>query len=120
MSHDTESSLNPRIAGRFYVGTDGGFSPQQYTDMIMTALFESAKNAPQPLKTKLLEFKLEAINVIFHYVSEAMADERRRVGREYELQEKSKKGRLLLPGGLAQKLDNGGVWSEAEALTQKD
>ena len=118
MSMDT--SLNTKVAGRFYVGTDGGFGPQQYTDMIMTALFESAKNAPQPIKTRLLEFKLEAINVIFHYVSEAMADERRRVGREYELKEKSKAGRLLLPGGLAQKLDQGGVWSEAEALTQKD
>lgn len=118
MSMDT--SLNTRVAGRFYVGTDGGFTPQQYTDMIMTALFASAKNAPQPLKTRLLEFKLEAINIVFHYVSEAMADERRRVGREYELKEKSKAGRLMLPGGLAQKLDNGGVWSEAEALTEKE
>lgn len=112
MSNDFDSSLNPKFAGRFYVGTDGGFSAQQYTDMIMTALFESAKNAPQPLKTRLLEYKLEAINVIFQYVSEAMADERRRVGREYELQDK-KKARVLLPSGMGVRLDEGGVWNEA-------
>ena len=108
----TETSQNVRVAGRFYVGTDGGVNAQQYTDMIMTALFESAKNAPQPLKTRLLEYKLEAIDIIFHYVSEAMADERRRVGRQYELQETAK-ARLMLPAGYAQRLDEGGVWTEA-------
>jgi hypothetical protein len=41
-----------------------------------------------------------------------MADERRRVGRQYELQETAK-ARLMLPAGYAQRLDEGGVWTEA-------
>lgn len=107
-----ESSLNPGIAGRFYVGTDGGFSAEQYADMCMTAMFENAKHYPQPLKFVVLEKKLEVVNILTRYISEAMADERRRVGREYELHDK-KKARLLLPSGIGQKLDEGGVWSEA-------
>jgi len=107
-----DSSINPKTAGRFYVGTDGGFNAHQYTDMIMTALFESAKNAPQPLKTQILEFKLRAVDIVYKHVAEAMADATRRVGRQYELQEK-KKARLLLPSGMGQKLDEGGVWDEA-------
>lgn len=113
-----EPTLNQTFAGRFYTSNAGGFSAKQYADMIMTALFESAKNAPQPLKTQILEFKLEAGNIVFHYVNEAMEDAKRLVGRQYELNEK-KKGRLLLPGGLAQHLDQGGVWDEAKAMEPK-
>jgi hypothetical protein len=112
-----DSSLNQQVAGRFYVGTDGGFTAQQYTDMIATALFMSAKHAPQPLKTQLLEWKLQAVNIIYQHVAEAMMDERRRVGREYELKEKNKRGRLMLPGALRNHLDEGGIWEEAKALT---
>ena len=104
--------MSEQIAGRFYVGTDGGFSPEQYADMILTALFESAKHYPPGLKVKVLEAKLEMQRVIMNYVAEAMADERRRVGRHYELQEKAK-ARLMLPVGYAQRLDEGGVWTEA-------
>jgi len=107
-----ESSINPRVAGRFYVGTDGGFNAHQYADMIMTALFESAKHAPQPLKTQILEFKLQALDIVYRHVAEAMADATRRVGRQYELNER-KKARLLLPSGMGQRLDQGGVWDEA-------
>jgi hypothetical protein len=107
-----ESSMNPGLAGRFYVGTDGGFSAEQYADMCMTAMFENAKHYPQPLKFVVLEKKLEIVNILTRYISEAMADERRRVGREYELHDK-KKARLLLPSGMGQRLDEGGVWSEA-------
>lgn len=109
---DFDTSNNVRLAGRFYVSSDAGFNAQQYTDMIMTALFESAKNAPQPYKTRLLEYKLECVDIIFRYVNEAMADERRRVGREYELHDK-RKARLLLPSGMGDRLDEGGVWNEA-------
>jgi hypothetical protein len=107
-----EPSLNPKLAGRFYVGSDGGFSAEQYTDMIMTQLFDSAKDAPQPLKTQILEFKLQAANIIHRYVVEAMADATRRVGRQYELHDK-KKARLMLPSGMGERLDQGGIWDEA-------
>ena len=50
----------------------------------------------------------------YKHVAEAMADATRRVGRQYELQDK-KKARLLLPSGMGQKLDEGGVWDEAGA-----
>jgi len=108
----TEASQNPKIAGRFYVGTDGGFSAHQYTDMLMTKLFDSAKTLPQPMKTQILEFKNQYANIIFGVVNEAMADAARRVGRQYELNEK-KKARLLLPSGMGDRLDNGGIWDES-------
>lgn len=101
-----------RVAGRFYVNNDGGFTPEQYADMIMTKLFESAKNYPPQIKTKILEAKFEVHKIVLHYVAEAMADERRRIGRLYELNDKTK-ARLMLPAGYAERLDNGGVWSEA-------
>ena len=107
-----ETSRNPAVAGRFYVGTDGGFSPEQYADMLMTRLFESAKHAPQPLKSLILEWKLRVANEVFGVISEAMADAARRVGRQYELNEK-KKARLLLPAGMGERLDQGGVWDES-------
>lgn len=115
-----ESNSPPGIAGRFYVNTDGGFNAAQYTDMIATALFESAKHAPQPLKTQILEWKLSAVNIIHRYVAEAMADAARRIGRQYELKEKENKGRLMLPGGLSRHLDEGGVWEEAKATESKE
>lgn len=102
------------VAGRFYVGTDGGFTPEQYADMCMTALFESAKHYPLPLKIKVLEAKIEIAKVLNHYFAEAMADERRRIGRQYELHDKAK-ARLMLPSGMGQRLDDGGVWDEAVA-----
>jgi len=101
-----------KIAGRFYVNNDGGFTPEQYADMILTALFESAKDYPPQIKVRVLEAKLSMQRIIVNYVSEAMADERRRIGRQYELHDK-KKARLLLPSGMGQKLDEGGVWNEA-------
>lgn len=109
-----ESSVPQAVAGRFYVSNDSGFTPAQYTDMIMTGLFESAKHWPQPMKTRLLEAKIEAVNIIQRYVAEAMADATRKVGRHYELHEK-KQARLLLPSGMGQRMDNGGVWDEATA-----
>jgi len=105
-------SQEQKIAGRFYVNNDGGFSPEQYADMIMSALFESAKNYPPVIKVRVLEAKLEMQKIILNYVSEAMADERRRIGRQYELHDK-KKARLLLPSGMGHQLDEGGVWTEA-------
>lgn len=113
-----ETSMNRQFAGRFYTGTDGGFTADQYTDMLMTQLFESAKTAPQPLKTQLLEFKLKYVNIAFRIIREAMADATRRVGRKYELND-HQHGRLMLPGALKQKLDEGGLWSEAQALEPK-
>lgn len=106
-----------QVAGRFYVNNDGGFTPEQYADMIMTKLFESAKDYPPQIKTKILEAKFEVQRIILHYVAEAMADERRRIGRHYELHDKQK-ARLMLPAGYASKLDEGGIWSEA--LTKID
>jgi hypothetical protein len=109
-----DNPLMRGVAGRFYVGSDGGFTPEQYADMCMTALFESAKNYPLPLKLKVLEAKAEMAKVLHHYFAEAMADERRRIGRRYELHDK-KQARLMLPSGMGERLDNGGVWDEALA-----
>jgi len=111
-----ESSLAPGVAGRFYVGTDCGFSAEQYADMAMTAMFENAKHYPLPLKVKVLEAKLEISKILNNYFAEAMADAARRIGRHYELQEKTA-ARLMLPAGYSQRLDEGGVWQEAEATS---
>jgi hypothetical protein len=105
--------IAPGVAGRFYVGNDTGFTPEQYADMALTAMFESAKNYPLPLKVKVLEAKLEMAKILNNYFAEAMVDAARRIGRQYELQEKTK-ARLMLPAGYAQRLDEGGVWHEAE------
>lgn len=98
-------------AGRFYVNNDGGFTPEQYADMLMTKFFDTAKFLPQPLKSRVLEGKLQLYEIARNIIAEAMVDERRRVGRHYELNDK-KKARLLLPAGMGQRLDQGGVWDE--------
>ena len=94
-------SSERRAAGRYYIMNDGSFTPEQYADMAMTRLFESAKNLPQPYKTQVLEFKAQFFNVLCHYFSEAMADERRRVATIYELGD-TKKARLMLPATHAE------------------
>lgn len=108
--------IAPGIAGRFYTSNDSGFTPEQYADMALTAMFDSAKNYPQPLKTRVLEAKLEISRILNNYFAEAMVDAARQIGRQYELQEKTK-ARLMLPAGYAQRLDEGGVWNEAEAAS---
>lgn len=70
--------------GRFYVGADDGFTPEQYADMALTRMFESAKDWPQPMKTQALEQKFRVRKILTHFFAEAMADERRRVGIEFE------------------------------------
>lgn len=98
--------MTQRVAGRFYVMNDGSFTPEQYTDMVMTRIFESAKNLPQPAKTQVLEFKAKIADVICHYFAEAMADARRQIGKQYE-HEDLKKARLMLPATHAESLRMG-------------
>ena len=112
VEHGWDMENRNLAAGRFYVNNDGGFTPEQYADMAMTRLFSTAKYLPQPLKSQVLEAKLKILQVLVMTFSEAMADERRRIGRHYELRDK-KAARLLLPSGMGQRLDDGGVWSES-------
>lgn len=98
--------MTHRVAGRFYVMNDGSFTPEQYADMVMTRLFESAKHLPQPIKVQVLEFKAKAVDVLRHYFAEAMADARRQIGKAYE-HEDLKKARLMLPATHAESLRMG-------------
>lgn len=77
---------NPmQMAGRYFVSApDGSFSAEQYADMILNRLFESAKDYPEPLKGRVLERKFEVRALLIHYVSEAQADARSQVGRLFE------------------------------------
>jgi hypothetical protein len=77
---------NPLVpSGRFFVAAaDGSFSAEQYADMALTRMFESAKDYPQPLKGAVLERKFEIRNILIHHIGEAMADARKRIGNKFE------------------------------------
>lgn len=84
MFRDGQNQNGVIAGGRFFVGADGGFTPVQYADQALMRMFENVKDWPQPMKTQALEEKFKIRATLIHFFAEAMADERRRVGREFE------------------------------------